>query len=91
MDSHSFSICVIKQVFYYDLMKNAISLYQDDGIGEVLYDTKWYTLSIEQQKIVMHLINRKQNGTALTMGPFAQLNMGTVSIVSVPLYFAVFC
>lgn len=72
-------IMFVSWLFFY---KNYIAFCQNDGTCEVLFNTKWYVMSIYHQKTVMHLINRKQNGTTFSIGPFAKLNMQTFYIVS---------
>lgn len=54
---------------------------KNDGICEIMYNTKWYALPIKMQKDLMHLINRRQNRTTLAIGPFAELNIETFFIV----------
>lgn len=51
-------------------------------MGEVIYNCAWYALDTKQQKDVMHLINRKQNGVGLSIGPFATLNNECCYVVS---------
>lgn len=51
-------------------------------MGDVIFNSDWYVLPIEQQKHVMHLINRKQNGVCLSIGPFSTLNNECCYVVS---------
>lgn len=51
-------------------------------MGDVIYNSTWYALTIEQQKDVMHLLNRKQNGVCLAIGPFSTLNHECCNAVS---------
>lgn len=39
-------------------------------------------MPIEFQRDIMHLINRKQNGVTLTIGPFANIDREIFKIVS---------
>lgn len=57
-------------------------LFQDDGFADVLYNAQWYNLPINYQMDIMHLINRKQNGTTITIGPFGTINRELFKIVS---------
>lgn len=45
------------------------------------HNFKWYILPTADQMDVMQMINRIQNGTDLTIGPFGQLNYETLNIV----------
>lgn len=51
-------------------------------MGDVIYNSNWYVLSITQQKGVMNLINRTQNGVKLSIGPFATINHECCYVVS---------
>lgn len=51
-------------------------------MGDVIYNSTWYALPIEYQKDVMHLINRKQNGVSISVGPLAKLNLKFCYVVS---------
>lgn len=51
-------------------------------MNEAIYNSKWYYLSVEQQKDLMHLINRQQNGVRLGIGPFSILNLECCYTVS---------
>lgn len=39
-------------------------------------------MPLEQQKDIIHLINRKQNGVNLTVGPFGSVNRELFGVVS---------
>lgn len=45
-------------------------------------DLKWYLLPIRYQRNICQMINRMQNGTTFTIGPFQVLNYETLKIVS---------
>lgn len=57
-------------------------LFKDDGFADVLYNTQWYNLPLNYQLDIMHLINRKQNGITITIGPFGSINRELFKIVS---------
>lgn len=46
------------------------------------YESNWYNLPIKHQKDMMHMINRKQNGTKITVGPFGVINRELTTAVS---------
>lgn len=60
-----------------------IIIMQNDKLVEILYDFKWYLLPTSDQKNVMHMILRMQNGITLTIGPFQQLNYEALKIVRI--------
>lgn len=41
---------------------------------DVIYNSNWYALPVEQQKDLKHLMNRTQNGPTLSIGPFSTIN-----------------
>lgn len=43
-------------------------------MGDAIYQSNWYTWPVNLQKDMIHLMNRKQNGVRLSIGPFATLN-----------------
>lgn len=47
---------------------------QNNGTGEVFYDTNWYMFPTEVQKDLMLVIHKKQHGLGLSIGPFAKIN-----------------
>lgn len=49
---------------------------------DIIYDSNWYVLPIEQQRLLVHLINRKQNGVSLNVGPFSTINNEYCYLVS---------
>lgn len=55
---------------------------QNDGFAELLYDSNWYRLPKWCQLVMIHLINRKQRGVKITVGPFANINRELTTIVS---------
>lgn len=57
------------------------SFVQNDKLVKVLYEFKWYLLPTSDQKNVMHMILRMQNGIKLTIGPFQELNYEALKIV----------
>lgn len=57
------------------------SFVQNDKLVRVLYEFKWYLLPTSDQKNVMHMILRMQNGIKLTIGPFQELNYKALKIV----------
>lgn len=59
----------------------SIQLAQNERLLDILYDFKWYLLPTNDQKDIMHMINRMQNGVDVTIGPFQKLNFETLKIV----------
>lgn len=51
-------------------------------MGDVIYQSNWYAMPVDLQKDIMHLINRKQNGVCLSIGPFATINNECCYVVS---------
>lgn len=47
---------------------------QDSGYAELLYNFDWYNLPIKHQKDIWLLINRKQHGNTITVGPLGNIN-----------------
>lgn len=47
-----------------------------------LYDFPWFDLPVKHQKMIVHLIHRRQNAGVITMGPFRALNLETSADVS---------
>lgn len=74
--------------FRHNYRSMLFDLFQNDGSSEILYNTKWYGLPIELQKDLMHLINRRQNRTALAIGPFTELNIETFFAVRNGIHFS---
>lgn len=51
-------------------------------MADVIYNSTWYALPIKYQKDLMHLINRKQNGVSISVGPLAKINLEYCYVVS---------
>ncbi|XP_065088822.1 putative odorant receptor 83c [Ochlerotatus camptorhynchus] len=50
---------------------------KNDQIMRALYDTCWYRLSTEEQKMMAFMLHRSQNAVEMTVGGLALLNMET--------------
>lgn len=60
---------------------NKLHLFKDDGFADVLYNTQWYNLPLKYQLDIMHMINRKQNGVTINIGPFGSIDRELFKIV----------
>lgn len=48
-----------------------------------IYNSKWYYLNANEQKMISLMINRLQNGECLTNGPFETINFYLAAAVSI--------
>lgn len=53
---------------------SAFVVFQRETILDTLNAFSYYRLPAKQQAVYCHLLNRVQNGDAIKMGPFAELN-----------------
>lgn len=51
--------------------------FQNESIAKELYHMHWYILPIDEQKQLMSVSHRLQNGAVLSIGPLAQLDFET--------------
>lgn len=61
---------------------------QNDNLVDIYYNFKWYLLPNNDQKYIISMIHRMQNGIDLTIGPLEQLNYETLKIVSIKILLA---
>lgn len=61
---------------------NCSNLFKDDTFSQHFYDSNWYALSLEHQKAIALLIQRKQNAPRIFFGPFGILNRNLFKMVS---------
>ncbi|XP_031636572.1 uncharacterized protein LOC116349321 [Contarinia nasturtii] len=59
---------------------------RNDRLVTAIYDFKWYLLSKDDQKDVLHMLLRLQNEVPLTIGPFEELNFETLKNLSQKVY-----
>ena len=55
---------------------------QNELLLHQFHELPWYLMTLEQQLDYANMLNRLQNGAILQMGPFAALNLETLSLVS---------
>lgn len=66
------------------LLHNSLSLSfisKYNKLEEALFGMPWYLLPLKHQKTLATAMNRVQNGTTLTIGPFDELNFETATNV----------
>lgn len=75
--SNLFSILILMREFNEDerFVKEIECFFvpQENGFVNILYDSNWYTLPLKHQKDLMRLIDCKQHGRNLTIGPFKKI------------------
>ncbi|XP_055596885.1 putative odorant receptor 83c [Uranotaenia lowii] len=50
---------------------------KNDQVKVAIYDTKWYDLPVEEQKMLAIVLHKSQNSVEMTIGGLALLNMET--------------
>ncbi|XP_055307819.1 odorant receptor 63a-like [Sitodiplosis mosellana] len=59
---------------------------RNDRLLKAFYNSKWYLLPKKDQKHILLMILRMENGVRVTIGPFQSLNYETLKILSQKIY-----